>query len=67
MKCHRGTTWLGLGVALGASLGAATGEMGLWLAIGAGIGGGLMSLAYGLDERRNQRCGRMDEPGSSDG
>jgi hypothetical protein len=67
MKCHRGTTWLALGVAIGASLGAATGEMGLWLAIGAGIGGGLMSLTYGLDAQRDKRCGRKDEQGSSDG
>lgn len=65
MKCQRGTTWLALGVAVGASLGAATGEMGFWLAIGAGIGGGLMSLAYGLQEQGKRRCGRKDAPGPS--
>lgn len=34
-------TWIGMGIAIGATMGAATNEMALWLGIGAAIGLGL--------------------------
>ncbi|HKN35203.1 MAG TPA: hypothetical protein VJX16_18325 [Terriglobales bacterium] len=48
------TSWIGLGMALGAVIGAALGvsthQMGAWLPIGTGVG---IAIASSLSERRN--------------
>jgi hypothetical protein len=53
----RKSQWIGIGMALGAGIGAALGvathQMGAWLPIGTGVG---IAIASSLAERKNAGC-----------
>jgi hypothetical protein len=46
---------LGIGAGIGAAMGSATHHMGVWLALGTGIG---LAIAVGIRDRRNAMCAR---------